>query len=310
MIKPINIATVAVLSTLLLISCTTKEQTDTSPPVIEITARDYSFHGLPDTLQSGWTTFRLINEGMEPHFFLLDDPPGDIGLEEFANEAGGAFDQVWYQLRDGEIDKQQAGQMLVENLPQWYFETRQVGGTGMINAGMTAQTTLKLQPGHYIIECYVKSPEGEFHVSLGMADEFTVVEDSTGAKAPEADYEIKLTNSEIAGSGTLGTGEQTIAVHFEEHPEAGLGNDLHLARITDDTNTDSLKLWMDWMEVQGLMPPAPAEFLGGTQEMPVGNTAYFTVTLEPGNYAWLVETPGNIRMQEFSVAAGEEVAAN
>lgn len=304
--RPINIALLGMLSFCLFISCQTK--TDTAPPVVEITARDYSFHGLPDTLKSGWTTFRLINEGMEPHFFLLDDPPEGIGLEEFVNEVAPAFDASWHQLRDGEIDKQQAGQMLVENLPQWYFETRQVGGTGMINPGMTAQTTLYLEPGTYVMECYVKTPEGEFHVSVGMADEFVVVEDSTGARPPEADYEITLTNSEIAGQDILAAGEQTIAVHFKEHPELGLGNDIHLARINEDTNMDSLKLWMDWMEVQGLMPPAPAEFLGGSQEMPVGNTAYFTVTLEPGHYAWLVETPGNIRMQEFTV--GEEVAAN
>lgn len=304
-----NAPLLGILLLALLFSCTSKSnnqteaESNTEPTVVEITARDYSFHGLPDTLQAGWTTFRLVNEGMEPHFFLLDDPPEGIGLQEFAAEVGPAFNKAWYQLRDGEINKQQAGQLLADNLPQWYFETRQVGGTGMINSGMTAQTTFFLEPGHYIIECYVKSPEGEFHVSLGMADEFTVAGDSTGAGPPEADYEVTLTNSEIAESGTLAAGEQTIAVHFEEHPELGLGNDLHLARLTEDTDMESLRLWMDWMEIEGLMPPAPAEFIGGTQEMPVGNTAYFTVTLEPGDYAWLVETPGNVRSQTFSVAS-------
>jgi hypothetical protein len=37
------------------------------------------------------------------------------------------------------------------------------------------------------------------------------------------------------------------------------------------------------------MSPAPAEFLGGTNEMPAGATSYFNVTLEPGDYAWIAE---------------------
>ncbi len=295
----------AVLSIITLISCQTKPETDTTPPVIEVTARDYSFQGVPDTLKSGWTTFRLINEGKEPHFFLLDYPPEGKRLDDFINEVSAPFDSVWYKLRDGEINKQEAGQMLGENLPEWYFSTKQLGGTGMISSGKNAQTTLYLQPGYYVMECYVKTPEGEFHVSVGMAEDFTVVEDTTQATAPEADYEITLTNSEIATQGELSTGKQKVAVHFKEHPEVGVGNDIHLARITEDTNMDSLKLWMDWMEVKGLAPPAPVEFVGGTQEMPVGNTAYFTVDLEPGEYTWLTETPGNIRAKQFTVSGSE-----
>lgn len=289
------------LSLGLLISCAPQE--DTEPPVVEVTARDYSFQGMQDTLKSGWTTFRFINAGKEPHFFLLDFPPEGKGLDDFLNEVAQPFDSVWYQLRDGEINRQQAGQALGENLPGWYFETRQMGGTGMINPGDTTQVTLRLESGTYVMECYVKTPEGEFHVSVGMADEFTVLEDSTRATPPEADYEITLTNSEITGRDSLMAGEHTFAVHFEEHPEVGQGNDLHLARLDEDTNLDSLKVWMDWMEVEGMMPPAPADFLGGTQEMPVGYTSYFTVSLEPGQYVWLVETPGNIRSRTFTVGS-------
>lgn len=291
------------LSIGILISCA--PQADTDPPVLEITARDYSFHGVPDSLESGWTTFRFINEGQEPHFFLLDYPPEGKSLDDFMNEVVQPFDSVWYQLRDGEINRQQAGKLLGENLPAWYFETEQMGGAGMINPGDTTQTTLYLEPGTYIMECYVKTPEGEFHASVGMTDEFTVLGDSTRAEPPAADYEISLTNSEIAGEGSLEPGERTVAVHFEEHPEVGVGNDIHLARITEDTDMDSLKTWMDWMEVEGLMPPAPVDFLGGTQEMPVGYTSYFTVTLAPGQYVWLVETPGNVRAQTFTVGGAE-----
>lgn len=44
--------------------------------------------------------------------------------------------------------------------------------------------------------------------------------------------------------------------------------------------------WMDWSNPEGLKTPAPATFLGGTHEMPQGESAYLTVDLEPGRYAW------------------------
>ena len=301
-----TVLVVLAISFTILVSCQQKKEIDTTPPVIEVTAKDYSFQGVPDTLKAGWTTFKLVNEGKEPHFFLLDAPPEGKSMQDFIEEVSVPFDSTWYRLRDGEINKQEAGQMLGETLPEWYFSTEQVGGTGIITPGTTAQTTLYLEPGYYIMECYVKTTEGEFHVSVGMAEDFTVIEDTTQATAPGADYEITLTNSEISTQGELSTGKQTIAVHFKEHPEVGVGNDIHLAKVTDETNMDSLKLWMDWMEVQGLAPPAPAEFIGGTQEMPVGNTAYFTVDLEPGDYTWLTETPGNVRAKQFEIANSEE----
>ena len=52
----------------------------------------------------------------------------------------------------------------------------------------------------------------------------------------------------------------------------------------------------------GLLEPAPAVFVGGTQEMPLGHTACFTVELEPGRYAWISESTAGLRMaKEFTV---------
>lgn len=50
---------------------------------------------------------------------------------------------------------------------------------------------------------------------------------------------------------------------------------------------------MDWRQSGSLVNRAPegAEFMGGTMEMTEGETAYFHVTLEPGDYAWIAEIP-------------------
>jgi hypothetical protein len=44
---------------------------------------------------------------------------------------------------------------------------------------------------------------------------------------------------------------------------------------------------MSWID--GMVSPAPVEFLGGADQMPAGSTAYFEVDLEPGSYAWISE---------------------
>ena len=50
---------------------------------------------------------------------------------------------------------------------------------------------------------------------------------------------------------------------------------------------------MNWSDPKGLIEPAPfaITFLGGVNDMPEGNTGYFTVTLEKGNYALISEVP-------------------
>ena len=269
--------------------------------VVEVTALDYAFQA-PDEIASGWTTFRLKNEGAEHHFMLLNRLPDGKTLEEYGREVGLPFETVWDSLRTGAMDKAEAGQLLGQLLPAWYASVQQMGGPGLVAAGGTGETTVNLEPGTYVMECYVKTADGEFHSSLGMARLLIVTSESSGAQAPEADVEIALSNFVIAADGEVTPGRHTIAVHFEEHPEVGLGNDVHLARLEAGTDLDQVTNWMDWMEVNGLREPAPAQFLGGAQEMPVGFTSYFSVDLEPGRYAWITEASADKKMvQEFTV---------
>ncbi|MGH7571071.1 MAG: hypothetical protein ACREMK_04415 [Gemmatimonadota bacterium] len=268
----------------------------------EVTAVDYAFQA-PAEIPSGWTTFRLKNEGQEEHFLLLSRLPDGKTLEDYKREVTAPFDSVWYSLKAGSIDKVEAGRRLGSLLPDWYLSSvEQMGGTGLVAPGGISQASAKLDPGTYVIECYVKTSDGEFHASLGMVRQMIVTDASSDAPAPEADLEMTLSNYDITIDEQVTPGEHTVAVHFQEHPEVGLGNDVHLARLEDDTDVDEVVQWMDWMNVDGLRSPAPVEFLGGTQEMPVGHTAYFTVNLEPGHYLWISESTAELGMlKEFTV---------
>jgi hypothetical protein len=258
--------------------------------VIEVVAKDFRFE-VVDTIPSGWTTFHFNNMGHAEHFFLLNLLPDTISFETYHNEVTRPFEIVFDSIKAGK-SKEDAVNMLVESIPAWYFTSvKQMGGPGIVSAGKTTNVTLKLLPGTYAMECYIKE-QGVFHTALGMIRPITVTKDSAEMNPPESNYDITLTNFQIDAKGEIKSGSNTIAVHFKEHPEAGLGNDIQLIRMNDTTDIDDVIYWLDWMNVKGLESPAPVEFLGGTQEMPVGYTSYFTVDLKPGDYAWISESTG------------------
>lgn len=270
------------------------------PGVFEVTAVDYAFESATE-IPSGWTRIRMDNAGQEPHFMSLWKLPEGTTYEEYLAEVPAAFAIGYDSLVAGTVDAAGAGQLIGANLPEWYAGVKPMGGPGMLTAGHTGVTTVNLEPGTYVMECYVKTADGRFHGELGMIKELTVTSDSTGMAEPGADLEMTLTNTSIGADGPVSAGEHTIAVHYEEHPQ-GLGNDVHVARLDSATDLSEVAAWMDWMNQEGFMPPAPAEFLGGAQEMPVGATSYFTVTLEPGRYAWVSEaTTADRLVEEFTV---------
>ncbi|MEJ2105554.1 MAG: hypothetical protein P8X47_13425, partial [Ignavibacteriaceae bacterium] len=255
--------------------------------VVDVVAKDFRFE-VTDSITSGWTSFRLKNMGHSDHFFLLSLLPDSITFEDYLNEVSRPFDIVFDSLKAGS-SKEDAINLLVQLVPSWYFTSvKQMGGTGIIDAGKTAQITMNLVPGTYVMECYIKE-QGVFHTALGMINPVTVTNEISDMQPPEANVDIFLTNDAITAEGEIESGFNTFAVHFKEHPEAGLGNDVHLVKINSATDLNEVLTWMDWTNIKGLEPPAPAEFLGGSQEMPVGYTSYFTVNLKPGNYALVNE---------------------
>ena len=267
--------------------------------VVEVLAKDYSFQ-VDNDIKSGWTTFKFVNQGEEPHFFLLTKLPEGKAFKDYTKEIVKPFVVVWDSVRMGKIEKEGAGPMLGQLLPEWYANAKLMGGAGIVDPGESSFTTLKLMPGDYVMECYIKMKNGMLHTSMGMIRPITVIQDKSDMKAPVADVNLSLSNEKMDRIGDLKVGKNTIAVTFNEHPQYGLGNDVHLVRLTPETDINEVIEWMDWLNLKGLMAPAPAKFLGGVQEMPVGYTAYFTVDLQPGQYALIGESNTNI-LEQVSV---------
>lgn len=250
---------------------------------------------MPDEILSGWTTFRYKNKDHHTHFFLIEKMPVFGGeqkdLDDYFDEVVPAFDKGMALINDGK--KFEGIDTLVANLPYWSFSREYIGGVGLLGPGQTGETTQYLEPGLYMIECYVKT-NGVFHASEGMAAQFVVKEEKSKAKPPKPTLHLtvdSLTGYEL--TGTPKPGMNTMEVYYENQKVYGnfVGHDVNIVKL-DGASDDDIKGWMNWVDIDGLNTPAPATFLGGVQEMPGGSTAYVTFRLEPGEtYGIVAEIP-------------------
>ena len=289
-----------------------------APGLVEITARGMTLDG-PEEIPSGWTTFRFHNESGMIHFAALQKLPEGVGIDDQQAEVAPVFQEGMDLLNEGQVDEALAA---FGQLPAWFFDVVFLGGPGLTAAGVTGETTVHLEPGTYLLECYVKT-NGVFHSfdadpeTYGMVMEITVTDEDSGAEAPRPTLDVAISSGGdlysggIEVDGALRPGRHTVAVHFEDQAvhEHFLGHDVHLAQLGPDVDLDALATWMNWTGPTGLQTPAPAgvKFLGGVHEMPAGETGYLDVLLTRGCYAWIAEVPdpaGKGMLQTFSVPAG------
>lgn len=252
--------------------------------VVRVFARDFAFEA-PDELPSGWTTFHLENQGSQEHFMVLWKLPEGRTIADMEAEVMPAFDNAAYMA--GEMDRGQYIEQIVSGIPEWYGGVVAGGGVGLLSPGHAAEATVELEPGHYVMECYVRTPAGEFHSAIGMTHAFTVTAEQSDAAPPEADIDLTLTNYAIGVEGLLTAGQHTARVSHADDPEGFVKHDIHLVRLEEGAGTADVVSWMDWIDA--FMAPAPATFLGGSEDQPGGSTSYFTFRLEPGSYAWISE---------------------
>lgn len=311
MLPPHTRCTVAVVAAVTAIACQaapeaadeTAAASAPAPPsaVVEITTTDYAFNA-PPSFPSGWVTLHLTNEAEEPHFMTLTRLPEGHSFEDYDRDVGQPFSALYKEYRAGTLDQAEFFARLTAALPDW-FPAEYRGGVALTSPGQTAQTTVYLEPGDYVMECYVRPPDPEgdkFHGELGMLRPLLVTTEATDAAPPEADVAITLSNYEITVEGELTAGEHTIAVHVAEAPEGLIGHDVNLVRLEPDDDLSEIAAWMSW--VDALQSPAPALFLGGAEQAEPGLTSYITVDLEPGRYAWVSEGYGAQGMvEEFTI---------
>jgi hypothetical protein len=250
----------------------------------------------PDTIPSGWNTFVYKNLSTEPHFILLDKYPEGVSIENTKTEVAPAFEKGMQLIMEG---KNEEAMEAFGALPAWFSEVVFSGGTGLISPNQTAVTAVKLDPGYYIMECYVRMPDGTFHTSMGMAKELIVTNTDSGISPPEAAIEIDLrSQSGISWMGKPKPGKTIFKVNYIDQivHENFVGHDLNLVAMAPEADLQALEAWVNWATPEGLMSskmPEGFTFLGGTNDSPAGSSQFFEVDLKPGQYILISEVPNS-----------------
>ncbi|GAB2775472.1 hypothetical protein GCM10010465_22440 [Actinomadura fibrosa] len=269
-----------------------KEANAKPTDVVDITTETMEFQ-MPDTIPSGWVTWRYHNKSTQTHFILIDDYPEGKTLDTIRERILAPFSD-WANLMNEGKTEEAFNQF--NRIPQWFSEVKWPGGVGMISPGNTAETILKLEPGTYFIECYVKMNTGLPHTNMGMIKKLVVSEAQSNLEEPVADVSIDISGeSGIVFDPPTKAGNYTFSVNFidQKSYENWVGHDVNLVKLDKDTDINVLEAWMDWRDPKGLIEPAPngLTFLGGVNEAPAGTKAYFKANIQPGKYALISEVP-------------------
>ena len=262
---------------------------------VTITTNSMDFNG-PRELNSGWNNFEYKNNSSNVHFFVIEKMPESKTIENSKKEVVPVFQEGMDLFNEGKI---QEGVKAFEKLPEWFSEVVFMGGPGLTSPGKTSNTTVYLEPGYYVYECYVKMPNGQFHSTAGMIDFFEVKNNKTNIKEPKNTIDLVISSENgFTLKDSLSPGVQNFKVIFKEQQtyENFLGHDVHLVQLDENANLEKLEKWMNWTKPEGFITPSPegVTFLGGTQEMPAGETSYFSAELKPGNYAFIAEIPNSL----------------
>ncbi len=281
-----------------------KMNDDTSPvdnEIIDIVTTEYAIEA-PKTMDLGWTRFRFTNQGNQTHFVAMYKLVEGKTIEDQKREVAPVFDPLMEGLRSGELTKEDIGPFIEENMPEWGLQMTWVGGAALLAPGRTTHASFKLEePGTYLLECYVKAPDGQWHTLMGMLQQVTVTDKASPTQEPTADWDISLTDTGLKAPAKVNRGMHTIKVNFSAKSPGFMPYDINLAKLSDDTELANVIHWMDWTNVGGLRAPAPVEFLGGVEHMNAGKHGYMTVELTPGRYLWVSEVNAANMHKEFVV---------
>ena len=292
---------ILICSITLVISCQRRQQEAGGiESIVEVITNDMDFE-LPDEIPSGWHTFRYVNNSDVVHFFVFEKMPEGVRIENYRNELLPPFLKSFQYLDSGNT---MAGMKEFGKFPKWFGKIEYMGGIGLTSPKSTTECTLYLEPGIYVLECYVRLPNGVAHAFVGMTKELVVTEEENNFIPDHSDYQISISGSDgITFVENIPPGQYTFSVEFEDQRKylTLLGHDVHLVKLEDPTALDSLAYWIDASDVKAFRTPAPRGliFMGGVQDLPEGRIGYFNASLEKGEYVLISEIPNAVKRNMF-----------
>jgi hypothetical protein len=232
---------------------TTAATPQSAPNVVHIIAKDYSFDA-PAQIPAGLTTLHLMNQGKEPH------QAGLIRLTE-----GKTFEEFMASLKAMKPNTPPPGWVVFD------------GGPNAAAPGGTSEATQILEPGNYVLTCFIPSSDGVPHIMKGMSRGL-VVTASTAAAAPEPTPTVTMTLSDYKFelSQPLKSGQNIVRVE-------NTADQPHEVVVFKLPPGKTMKDFQAWLPVSDKQPP-PAIPMGGVVGLSKGLHALFTTNLDAGDY--------------------------
>jgi hypothetical protein len=228
-----------------------------APPVASFSSWEHGFEG-PDVLPAGLTTLQLQNRGQAPHQLQL------LQLTEGRTPA----ELVSYlQGSDGDV-------------PSW---AKHRGGPNGVSPGDSAEATIYLEPGTYVITCAIPNKARPAHTVRDLSKTLYVVAGRPTQPEFMGDVHMAMFEYEFVVVQHVRSGPQTFYV-------VNRGTRIHqvsLVRLNPDASAaDMLGAFAPTSTA-----PLPGTLLGGMTGLEPGGRGMFTAALSRGRYALICLFP-------------------
>jgi uncharacterized cupredoxin-like copper-binding protein len=232
-----------------------------SARVINFDASEYTYT-LPDTIAAGQVTFVMRNVGKEAHHAQLLKLNTGVTLEQFTAA-----------LQQGE-----GPALALVSL---------TGGTGALDpGGNNEQVTVDLQPGNYVVLCFLTGSDGVPHFAKGMLKPLQVTAAAAGAAAaqPSAPVTITLRDFTFDSPDSLPSGTNAWRI-TNAGPQP---HELQVAKLASGGSANDILNFF-----AATVPSGPPSFqsVGGFQGIDANASGSLTLNLTPGDYAFYCAIP-------------------
>ena len=230
-----------------------------APQIITITARDFAYDA-PDTVSAGMVTIKLVNQGPDLHHVQL--------LHLTDGKTAADFEAGLKVMKPGSPP------------PPWAHD---VAGPNTPVPGGEQSIMEQLEPGNYVMVCFIPGADGVPHVMKGMIRPLTVIPATTAAAlAPTADVSVMMTDYAWKITPEITAGKHIIKIENA----AQQSHEMVIAMLAPGKTPADLAKW-----IEKQVGPPPGKPIGGISGMGKGAVVYLPVDLESGEYGILCFLP-------------------
>jgi len=246
--------------------------------VVEVSAGEFFFQA-PDSIPAGLTTFRLRQIGLVHHRVAVGGAARDSLASDRGDQTRG-FHMMWLVRLDS--GKTVADFYRAKEAGERTPWARHLGGPGFAMPPGTSNATLVLEPGNYVVSCFVGSAREDrtrFHLLNGMLRALTVLPNPAPVAAmPAPDVVIRVSESgALQYSAPIVAGRRVLRIE-----NAGPRSyEFSVRRVVRGRTTAEA---LAWRPGDIATRPPPFEPRGGLADVPSGGSLITTMDFEPGDY--------------------------